>query len=428
MKFSRHFVLLTPITVAAGLLLTIASAAASDTHWSQTGAQQSGSADRPVWSIAVSPVHPTTLLMATQGHGVLRSTDSGTTWTSVIESVEKAWVVRFDAQQPGTVYAGTQTSGLFKSLDEGKTWIAQNQGLTNLDVRAIDIASGLVVVGTASGAFYSDDGAANWHSLGLANLSVAAVALMPKTGGVTVFAGLDNGSASAGYLLKTEGTAGTWLVVKGNFPGDAVVASLAVGSAPSGGSDLPLLAGTSGGLFRSDDRGASWTPLAGLPPTDFNAVLFNPANADQLYVASDGDQGNGGVWRSLDRGASWSTFGAGLPNKPRVTALALQPLNPAQVVASTWNPTDSTAATYRIADPGAAVAGVSPTAAPAISATARASAPVTLPSVSTRVPRSTGSPAYQTYAAAFAVLLALVGVIFLRRWRIRREDRRTYSS
>jgi hypothetical protein len=427
-RFSRHFVLLTPITVAAGLLFTIASAAAADTRWLQTGTQQPGSADRPVWSIAVSPAHPSTLLIATQGHGVLRSTDSGLTWTSVIADVDKAWVVRFDPQQPGTVYAGTQTSGLYKSLDEGKTWSQQNQGLNNLDVRAIDIASGLIVVGTASGVFYSDDGATNWHSLGLTNLSVASVALMPKTNGVTIFAGLDNGSASAGYLLKTEGTAGTWLVVKGNFPGDAVVASLAVGSAPSGGTDLPLLAGTSGGLFRSDDRGASWTPLAGLPPTDFNAVFFNPANPDQIYVASDGDQGNGGVWRSLDRGATWSTFGAGLPNKPRVTAVALQPLNPAQVVASTWNPTDGSVGTYKIADPAAAIAGVSPTAAPAISATARASAPVTLPTVSSRVPRSAGSPAYQTYAAAGAVLLALVAVIFLRRWRIRREDRRTYSS
>jgi hypothetical protein len=368
------------------------------------------------------------MLIATQGHGVLRTTDSGMTWTSVIADVEKAWVVRFDPQQPSIVYAGTQTSGLYKSLDEGRTWTAQNQGLANLDVRAIGIASGLIVVGTSQGVFYSNDAALNWHNLGLTGLSIAAVALLPKSNGVTIFAGMDNGSAAAGYLLQSDGTSGTWLMVKGTFPGDAVVASLAVGSAPSGGTDLPLIAGTSDGLFRSDDRGANWSPLAGLPTTDFNAVLFNPANPDQIYVGSDGDQGNGGVWRSLDRGATWSTFGAGLPSKPRVTAIALQPLNPAQVVASSWNPTDGSAGTYRIADPAAALTGVSPTATPVTSATARVTATAGLPSIPTRVPRSSSAPAYQTYAVAFTVLLALVAVILLRRWRIRREDRRTYSS
>src|SRR5205807_1445176 len=83
-----------------------------------------------------------------------------------------------------------------------------------------------------------------------------------------------------------------------------IVASLAIGSAPSGGSERPVLAGTSEGLFRSDDRGTTWAPIGGLPSSDFNLALFNPANADQIYAGSDADQGNGGVFRSLDRRAS----------------------------------------------------------------------------------------------------------------------------
>jgi photosystem II stability/assembly factor-like uncharacterized protein len=425
LKF-RHFVLLTPFMLAAGLLATIAPASAADTRWTPTGAQQPGSADRPVWSISVSPAHPSTLLAATEGRGVLRSTDSGATWASVIPAVDKAWVVRFDPKQPATAYVGTQTAGVFKSIDEGKTWTAQAQGLTNIDVRSIDVASGLVIAGTAQGVFYSNDAATSWHTLGLDGLSIAAVAVLPKAGGVTIFAGADNGNAGAGYLMKNEGLTAGWTVVKGNFPGDALVASLAVASAPSGGSEPPVLAGTSEGLLRSDDRGATWAPLAGLPTTDFNVVLFNPANPDQIYIASDGDQGNGGVFRSLDRGATWSTFGAGLPAKPRVTALALQPLNPAEVVAATWNPTDGTAGAYRIADTAATVAGVTPSGAPsgtaATPATVRPGSVVPAP-----VRRSSGSPAYGAYAAAVAAVLALAVVVVARRWRLRREDRRTYS-
>jgi hypothetical protein len=422
---SRRITLLTPITLAAGLLAAVIAVSAADTRWTSTGAQQPGSPDRPVWSIAVSPTHPAVLLAATQGRGVLRSADSGATWASAIAGVDGAWVVRFDPQQPATVYAGTQTAGLYKSLDEGKTWTAQSQGLNNMDVRALAFGTGLVVAGTAQGVYYSSDGARSWHALGLDTQSIAAVGVLPNSNGVTLFAGIDNGPVGAAFLMKSEGLAGSWAVVKGTFPADAVVASLAVASAPSGGNEPPVLAGTSLGLFRSDDRGVTWSALAGLPSTDFNIALFNPSNPDQIYVGSDGDQGNGGVFRSLDRGASWGTFGAGLPAKPRVTALALQPLNPAQVVAATWNPTDGSAGAYRIEDPAATLAGVTPTAAPSASgrasATPRASAHPPAP-----VRRSTGSPAYGTYAVAAAVLVALGAVILARRWRMRREDRRIY--
>jgi hypothetical protein len=421
-KFSRRITLLTPITLAAGLLATVAVASAADTRWTSTGAQQTGAPDRPVWSIAVAPAHPSVLLAATQGRGVLRSTDSGATWASAIPGVDNAWVVRFDPQQPATAYAGTQTAGLYRSVDEGKTWTAQSQGLTNMDVRSIDIATGLVVVGTAQGVSYSSDGASSWHSLGIDALSIAAVAVLPKPDGVTLFAGADNGSAGSGFLLKSEGLGGSWAVVKGNFPVDAVVASLAVGSAPSGGTDRPLLAGSSQGLFRSDDRGVTWSPLSGLPTTDFNIGLFNPANPDQIYVGSDGDQGNGGVYRSLDRGASWSTFGAGLPVKPRITALALQPLNPAQVVAAAWNPTDGSAGAYRIQDPAATLSGVTPTGTP--SATSHATATPRASAAPVPVRRAAGTPAYATYGVALAALLALAAVILVR--RLRRGDQNSY--
>src|SRR6202035_3201695 len=133
---------------------------------------------------------------------------------------------------------------------------------------------------------------------------------------------------------------------------------------------------------------------------------------------SDGDQGNGGVFRSLDRGASWSTFGAGLPVKPRITALALQPLNPAQVVAAAWNPTDGSAGAHRNPDPPATAA---PSATNHASATPGASAAAPTP-----VRRTTGTPAYATYGVALAVLLALGAVILVRRWRVRRDDERSY--
>src|SRR5256885_9444997 len=217
-RFSRH-TLLTSITLAAGLLATVVSASAADTSWTSTGAQQPGTPDRPVWSIAVSPAHPAVLLAATQGRGVLRSTDSGATWTSAITGIDSAWVVRFDPLQPATAYAGTQTAGFYKSVDEGKSWIAQNQGLTSMDVRSIAVASGLVLAGTAQGVYASIDGAASWHSLGLESLDIAAVAILPSATASTVFAGADNGTAGSGFLLQTERRGGRRGGGQGEFPG-----------------------------------------------------------------------------------------------------------------------------------------------------------------------------------------------------------------
>jgi hypothetical protein len=103
----------------------------------------------------------------------------------------------------------------------------------------------------------------------------------------------------------------------------------------------------------------------------------------------------------------------------------LQPLNPAQVVAATWNPTDGSAGAYRIEDPTTTVAGVTPTPAPSTSGRASATPRVIAPAPAP-VRRATNSPAFATYAVALAVLVALGAVIAARRWRMRREDQRIY--
>jgi hypothetical protein len=91
------------------------------------------------------------------------------------------------------------------------------------------------------------------------------------------------------------------------------------------GADRPgrIWAGTvPGGLFRSDDRGESWQLIESLwndpsrpkwggvvyDQAGMHSVLVDPRDSDRLTVAIS----TGGVWRTEDAGASWTLFGHGM--------------------------------------------------------------------------------------------------------------------
>jgi photosystem II stability/assembly factor-like uncharacterized protein len=66
-------------------------------------------------------------------------------------------------------------------------------------------------------------------------------------------------------------------------------------------------------LHRSNDRGATWTSIAGdLPSLSINDLFVLPGYQDSvLFVATDG-----GVWGTLDGGNHWERLGAGMPLVP----------------------------------------------------------------------------------------------------------------
>ena len=78
-----------------------------------------------------------------------------------------------------------------------------------------------------------------------------------------------------------------------------------------------------GGVYRSDDAGASWTDIAAGLPSDFGFPLaIDPADADSAYViplTADVDRvtpdGRVRVYETRDAGASWTPRGDGLPGE-----------------------------------------------------------------------------------------------------------------
>ena len=78
-----------------------------------------------------------------------------------------------------------------------------------------------------------------------------------------------------------------------------------------------------GGVYRSDDAGASWIDVGAGLPSDFGfPIVVDPADPDSAYVipligAEDRTTPGGSVrvWETRDAGASWQPRGEGLPQE-----------------------------------------------------------------------------------------------------------------
>ena len=63
---------------------------------------------------------------------------------------------------PGTLYAGTNGSGVFRTVDGGTSWEAVNVGLTSLRVFALAVDPArltMLIAGTREGVFRRDEAA-----------------------------------------------------------------------------------------------------------------------------------------------------------------------------------------------------------------------------------------------------------------------------
>jgi hypothetical protein len=66
-----------------------------------------------ITALAIDPAHPTTLYVATDSRGVLRSTDAGMSWHSFNVGLTDRTVAAFALDATGrTVYAATQGGGV----------------------------------------------------------------------------------------------------------------------------------------------------------------------------------------------------------------------------------------------------------------------------------------------------------------------------
>jgi hypothetical protein len=114
------------------------------------------------------------------------------------------------------------------------------------------------------------------------------------------------------------------------------VAALATAPSSGAGTGSALYASDrSGGLFKSVDRGFTWSNT-GLENVDVGHLTADPLNSSTIYAAGDG------MWKSTDAAATWATVNSGLTDTlvahgfaPSVLGVTIDPSMPTTVYATT---------------------------------------------------------------------------------------------
>jgi len=256
----------------------------------------------------------------------------------------RATAIAFGAE--GAIYLGAAGGGVWKSIDGGTTWASLTDTQPSLAVGAIAVVPGAnpsqdeVYVGTGEannsadsqygqGILKSDDGGQTWTQLGLSTFaydSFARLAVIPGQAGSpdTIYAATTRGSvggrasvqppSSVAGLYKSSDGGNTWSLLSGNggLPAWDGINGAATDVAISPGNPATVFAAIScikdcfsGGVFRSEDSGATWSHLDA-PSFSPRIALWVPT-ATQLYAAFAGGHFDQlfGVFHSSDGGNTW---------------------------------------------------------------------------------------------------------------------------
>jgi hypothetical protein len=180
------------------------------------------------------------------------------------------------------------------------------------------------------GIFLSGNGGVNWNAsnAGLQSVVVFALAVDPITP-TRVYAGTSRGMARSADGGATWSTA---ISVSGTnttlAPTIAVGSVLSLAIDPAGPTNL--YAGTTQGLFKSLDAGTNWALSgSGVDVIATRTLAIAPITPAIIYAGSDV-----GVFRSTNGAATWSSINSGLGNI-FVRALAVDPITPTTVYAAT---------------------------------------------------------------------------------------------
>ena len=218
---------------------------------------------------------------------VFASSDDGLHWSRLNDpaNLGNESVVSVVRTKAGTLVAST-TSAVFRSADLGKTWTRVKNGPAR--VTSLCAPEDGLLAGTESGIYRSTDDGLTWKSVGL-KLPVRSLTSSDPADSNSVVALLAHD-----LMFSADGGA-SWS--GRHLPFFTEVYDVAA----SGGR---ILAGTSRGLFYSEDAGETWRAArSGIPTASITSVAIDPRDSSVAFAFEYGN-----LYESRDAGQTWRLY------------------------------------------------------------------------------------------------------------------------
>ncbi len=282
---------------------------------------------------------------ATSALGIMRGGVDGSDWDSLDTGSTSPFVTTIvtDPNDSQTLYAGTWGAGVIRSVDGGMRWTPMNDGLGLLFISTLvaqatsptSVFAGGSPYGyeQGGGVWTSTTAGGNWRATDFpGDRYVSALVADPSDArvvyAITTASGFPWGSLpAAGGVARSADAGASWTPSSlYGYPGALAVYP---------GDPATLWACQVSTLHRSDDGGLSWEFARNdLPGVQCRALVVDPTRRSTVYMAT-----SFGVVVTVDGGISWSSLdtadGGTLDVPHDVYALALAPTAPATLVAGT---------------------------------------------------------------------------------------------
>ncbi|MFN2491997.1 MAG: YCF48-related protein [Pyrinomonadaceae bacterium] len=276
----------------------------SGDSWTQLATQNTAGLVH-VESLAIDPRTSNTIYAGTW-YLPYKSIDGGKTWRSIKNGIiddSDIFAIDIDPRNPNHVIASA-CSGIYETKNGGDSW-KKVQGIPSQSRRTRAIVqhpsiAGLVFAGTTEGFWRSERGgdADSWMVTTSRQLEINSIAIHPSRP-QTIYIATNN----YGVMVSNDGGK-NFAPSNGGYSGRFANVIVSDRETPGRIYAATINTTTGGGfMFLSTDNGETWRPSMRNMPSRLitYSILQDTRDANTIYLGT-----NLGVYRSIDRGASWS--------------------------------------------------------------------------------------------------------------------------
>ncbi len=235
---------------------------------------------------------------------------TGTAWTDITSTrnIAQIYKIGLSGLSSNLFITGHQDNGT--NIYNAGTYSASRAG-DGMDCFIDRTNNSIMYSATPNGAYKkSTNGGLSWTTC-TTGLSGTASWVSPwkqdPTTAATLYAGYTQ-------MFKSTNSAGAWTALTA-ITGSGGIVEFAI--APSNNQVLYVIKGT--GLYRSINGGTSWTTITGTVPTGTAAPTFftiSPTDENTAWITLSGFSAVNKVFKTVDGGANWTNVTYNLPNIP----------------------------------------------------------------------------------------------------------------